>query len=74
MGAIGIAIMTRDLGNEVEFNFDVSEIEFQTVGGECGGCPNNCEIICVLQEGKFLDGWGNRCPAGIERMRKRLTQ
>ncbi len=74
MGAIGIAILARESGKEKVFDFSVTDIEFQTVGGDCGGCPNNCEIICVLQDGIFLDGWGNRCPVGIERMRKRFTK
>lgn len=72
MGAIGIAILARESGEEKTFDFSVTDIEFQTVGGDCGGCPNNCEIICVLQDGLFLDGWGNRCPVGIEKMRKRF--
>ncbi len=74
MGAIGIAILARESEKEKIFDFSVTDIEFQTVGGDCGGCPNNCEIICVLQDGIFLDGWGNRCPVGIERMRKRFTK
>lgn len=73
MGAIGIAILARESEKEKVFDFSVTDMEFQTVGGDCGGCPNNCEIICVLKDGLFLDGWGNRCPAGIERMRKRFT-
>lgn len=74
MGAIGIAVMARESEKEKIFDFSVTDIKFQTVGGDCGGCANNCEIICVLQDEIFLDGWGNRCPAGIERMRKRLTK
>mgnify|MGYP001613799842 CR=1 FL=1 len=74
MGAIGIAILAKESGKEKVFDFSVTDIEFQTVGGDCGGCPNNCEVICVLQDGIFLDGWGNRCPVGIERMRKRFTK
>jgi predicted CoA-substrate-specific enzyme activase len=74
MGAIGIAMLARESGKEQIFDFNVTDVEFQTVGGDCGGCPNNCEIICVLQDGTFIDGWGNRCPAGIERMRKRFTK
>jgi predicted CoA-substrate-specific enzyme activase len=73
MGAIGIAILARESEKEQIFDFSVTDVEFQTVGGDCGGCPNNCEIICVLQDGVFLDGWGNRCPLGIERMKKRFA-
>ncbi len=72
MGCLGVAILARDSGKEKEFKFDVGDIEFQTIGQECGGCPNNCEVICVLKNGIFLDGWGNRCPVGIERVKERL--
>lgn len=71
MGAIGIAIMAREQGMEKLFNFNVKDTEFKTTGLECGGCPNNCEIVCVIENGKFLDGWGNRCNNGIEKARKK---
>jgi predicted CoA-substrate-specific enzyme activase len=71
MGAIGIAIMAREQNVEKLFNFNVKDTEFKTTGLECGGCPNNCEIVCVIENGKFLDGWGNRCNNGIEKARKK---
>ena len=78
MGAIGSAILARnyveDKQCEKQFNFDVKDISFKTVGVECGGCPNNCEISCVLRNGKFLDCWGNRCPEGRERAKKKIVQ
>lgn len=74
MGAIGIAMIARDSGKEKSFDFSIEDIEFQTVANDCGGCPNNCEVICVLKEGLFLDGWGNRCPAGIEKMKRLFAQ
>jgi len=40
---------------------------------QCDGCPNNCEVVCILREQQFLDAWGNRCPAGIVRVRERLA-
>lgn len=76
MGAIGVAILarnqTREQQKEKPFSFDTKDIEFKTTGIECGNCPNNCEIICVLKENQFLDGWGNRCPIGIERAKNKL--
>jgi predicted CoA-substrate-specific enzyme activase len=71
MGAIGIAIVAREHGKEKVFNFNIRDTEFKTVGFECDGCPNNCEIVCVIENGKFLDGWGNRCNIGIEKARKK---
>jgi predicted CoA-substrate-specific enzyme activase len=73
MGAIGIAIMARDLGKEKLFYFNVRDTEFKTTGLECGGCPNNCEIVCVIENEKFLDGWGNRCNIGIEKARNKWS-
>jgi predicted CoA-substrate-specific enzyme activase len=73
MGAIGIAIIGREQGQEKPFNFSVRDTEFKTIGFECGGCPNNCEIVCVIENGKFLDGWGNRCNIGIEKAKKKWS-
>lgn len=73
MGAIGAAILARRQRAEQPFDFSIQEIEFRTVGIECGGCPNNCEVVCVLKDGRFLDGWGNRCPAGLVTARKKLN-
>lgn len=72
MGCIGSAILARASKKEVPFDFEIENIDFQTRGVECGGCPNNCEVICVLRGKEFLDGWGNRCPNGIERAKKKL--
>jgi predicted CoA-substrate-specific enzyme activase len=74
MGAIGVAILVREQRKEGLFNFDAKDTDFRTIGIECGGCPNNCEIICALKDGQFLDAWGNRCPNGIERVQAKLKQ
>ena len=78
MGAIGAAILAKShvekQQRKEQFNFDVRDVSFKTVGVECGGCPNNCEISCVLRDGEFLDCWGNRCPAGRERAKQRIEQ
>lgn len=70
MGCIGIAILARETGEEKLFSFDVKNKDFKTKGFECDGCPNHCEIVYVLENGKFIDGWGNRCPNGIEKVKK----
>jgi predicted CoA-substrate-specific enzyme activase len=67
MGAIGVAILARGSGLRAPFSFDVREILFETVGFECGGCSNDCEIVLALRSGKAIDAWGNRCPKGVER-------
>lgn len=74
MGAMGIAILARDQNNDRRFDFGVKDIKFTTAGVECGGCPNNCEIVCVLNEKGFIDGWGNRCERGVERAKNKLKE
>jgi predicted CoA-substrate-specific enzyme activase len=67
MGAIGVAAIARNAGERAAFDFGVCDIAFETVGEECGGCPNDCEVVLVVRDGAIIDGWGNRCPRGIER-------
>lgn len=65
MGALGVAILARNQGGGGQkFGFDICEVEFETVGRECGRCPNNCEIICFYRDGILIDAWGNRCANG----------
>ena len=64
MGALGAAILAKRTGIEKDFSFDIENIIFETVGSYCHGCSNNCEIINVIQNGKVLDSWGNRCEVG----------
>lgn len=68
-GALGIAVLARASGIEERFDFAVRSIPFKTTGLEWSGCPNDCEIVCVLCDDEFKAGWGNRCEAGLERMR-----
>ena len=74
MGAFGASILALRNPTRRDFNFDVKDIQFETKGVDCGDCANNCEIVCVLKSGVFLDGWGNRCPTGIERSKKALSE
>jgi predicted CoA-substrate-specific enzyme activase len=74
MGAIGVAVLARDQDEERPFSFDIQDVEFKTVGIECGTCPNNCEVVSVLKDGQFLDGWGNRCNVGIEKARRVMNE
>ncbi len=67
MGAIGVAILSKQSDKEISFDFSLKDLEFKTTGFECGGCPNNCEIVCVLKDGELLDAWGNRCEIGKEK-------
>lgn len=64
MGALGVAILAKESKKEIEFSFDIEEINFETKGIDCRGCANNCEIICVSKNNKIIDSWGNRCEKG----------
>ena len=74
VGAFGAAILALKNSVRREFDFNIKEVQFETKGIDCGNCPNNCEVVCVLKDNVFLDGWGNRCPAGIEKAKKVLGE
>jgi len=61
LGALGVAILAKKSGIEQQFNFNISEQNFVTLGQECTGCSNNCEVIIVYKNGMVIDKWGNRC-------------
>ncbi len=73
MGAIGAAILARASKTRAPFDFGARDSDFETVGDDCGGCANNCEIVIAVRDGELVDGWGNRCEKGLERMRSRRT-
>lgn len=64
MGALGVAILAKKSCIERDFSFDIDDVIFETIGTYCNGCSNNCEIINIVQNGKLLDSWGNRCEVG----------
>ena len=41
--------------------FETAEAPFQSRAFECEGCPNRCEVIETLKEGKVIDRYGDRC-------------
>jgi len=65
MGALGAALLAKKQEKHNGFNFNITDISFETKGKECSGCANNCEIICFYKNGKQIDAWGNRCEKGI---------
>lgn len=72
MGALGVAILSKKK-EEIKFSFDIEDITFSTVGVECSGCSNNCEIIKVMKNNQIIDSWGNRCPKGELLLNKALN-
>jgi len=69
MGALGVAILAKKSKKEIEFSFDIEDVNFETKGINCHGCSNNCEIICVSRDKKIIDAWGNRCEKGEVRVK-----
>lgn len=64
MGAIGSAIISKGSSRKRVVNSGIIESNFQTKIKECGGCPNNCEVICFYKDNDLVDHWGNRCERG----------
>ncbi len=64
MGALGIAILSKKAPIKTNFQFSITEDQFETRGIECNRCSNHCEIICVSKNKKLIDAWGNRCSNG----------
>lgn len=61
MGALGIAILSHKNSDGRVYDLDIKDIEFKTVGNECGGCSNNCEILRIFKDKKLVDTWGSMC-------------
>ena len=65
MGAIGIAILSKNNKSDKVYDLNINDIEFITKARECGKCPNNCEILKIYKEGNLIDTWGNKCLKGM---------
>ncbi len=72
MGALGVAILSKK-EKEINFNFDIEDITFETKGIECKGCANNCERICVYKDGELIDAWGNKCDKGAIKVKTKVN-
>lgn len=66
IGALGIAILSKEKECFKTFKLNIKNIKFETKGSECTLCPNNCEILKIYKENELIDAWGNRCPNGIK--------
>lgn len=64
MGALGVAILSKKFPIKTNFQFSITEDNFETRGVECNRCPNHCEIICISKNKQLIDAWGNRCSNG----------
>ena len=64
MGCFGVAILALRCPIKHPFSFQIKNHSFTTSGIECQRCPNHCEIICVRDNNRLIDAWGNRCERG----------
>ncbi len=61
MGAIGIAILSKNYETDKVYNLDFNEVSFITKGEECSRCSNNCEILKIYKDNNMIDAWGSKC-------------
>jgi len=62
MGAIGVSMLAMEKGGATRFKgFSVADAEFKTSSFTCNGCPNQCEIVQIMSNGKRLACWGSIC-------------
>lgn len=62
MGALGIAILSNNKKSEkLDFDFNISDINFKTIGRDCNGCENNCEIVDIYSGDNIIDSIGGKC-------------
>lgn len=66
MGAIGIAILSKQNNNDKTFDLNIKNIKFETKGMECNRCSNNCEILKIYKDSKLIDAWGSKCNREIK--------
>lgn len=61
MGAIGVAILSSKDKVKKKYDLNIKNISFKTVGNECRGCTNRCELLRIYRDDKLLDTWGSKC-------------
>ena len=61
MGALGIAILSKNGEKDINYNLNIENIKFETKGLECMGCSNNCEILKIYKNNNLIDVWGSKC-------------
>ena len=61
MGALGIAILSRQNKTDKIYDLKVNDIKFETKGYECGKCPNNCEILKIYKNNELIETIGSLC-------------
>lgn len=64
MGALGAAMLAREATSRkgTRFRgFKVAESDFNVGGFACDGCTNVCEVVEIMESGRVMARWGDRC-------------
>lgn len=64
MGALGIAILSKKYKIDRIYDLNIADLKFETIGSECKGCANNCEVLKIYKDNTLIDSFGNKCPKG----------
>ena len=64
MGAIGVALLSKERETDKVFTLDIENISFETKGVECNGCSNHCDLVKIYKNNKHIDTFGNKCEIG----------
>lgn len=64
MGALGIAILSKKYKTDKIYDLNIADLKFETIGSECKGCANNCEVLKIYKDNTLIDSFGNKCPKG----------
>lgn len=64
MGAIGVALLSKENETDKVYNLDIENVSFETKGIECSGCPNHCDLVKIYKNNKHIDTFGNKCEVG----------
>ena len=65
MGAYGAAILAKEkveaTGDTSFAGFSIVNKDFTARSIDCTGCPNMCEVIQIISNGKTVAHWGDKC-------------
>lgn len=65
MGAIGAAVIAKEAvektGKTSFKSFDIADRKFVSKSFECKGCPNQCEVVKIIDGDKVIGCFGDRC-------------
>lgn len=65
MGAIGVAILAKaEVKKKEKTNFKGTSLykkDYKVKGFECDGCSNVCEVVEIIEEGRVLARYGDKC-------------